>query len=177
MEARFGYKRDKRCKWLTAVWLVIIAGVPLFLVFGMESSYMRAWILAFGAAILALYILSIPRYVKVDDDYLEIHCVVEMTRIDVRDVVNIRKIDPDGYTSRFMCLLGSYGFFGYYGYYLDFRQWDFVKVYATERCHLVLIEDIYEQSYLISCRDCDRLVEAVTQAKLNHPGTSPEEDD
>lgn len=172
MEAKFGYKRDKRCKWLTAVYIAVIFGLLALVTFGMESSYMKAWTLAVIGAVAALYLLSIPRYVKVDDDYLEIQCTVEMTRIDVRDVVSIRRTRDGEYHNRLFCLLGSYGFFGYFGYYLDLRDWDLVKLYATERNNLAVIDDIYEQRYIISCRDCDQLIESVLQAKIARSGRS-----
>lgn len=165
MEARFKYKCDKRCKWLTAVYIVIIAaGFTAVAIFG-SGGYMEAWIVSILIAVIALYLLSIPRYIKVDDDNLEIQCVVEMTSIDLRDIVGIRNVDPDEYKHKLLCLLGSYGFFGYYGYYLNLRSWEIIKVYAGERRNLVEIEDSYEQTYIISCRESDELIDAVMKAK------------
>ncbi len=98
-----------------------------------------------------------------------------MTRIAVRDVVSIR--GPfRRYRKRLLCILGSYGFFGYFGYYIDLKEWDFVKLYATERENLVVIEDIYEQRYIISCRDCESLIESVLQAKIARSGDCPREE-
>ncbi|MCD8071802.1 MAG: PH domain-containing protein [Alistipes sp.] len=165
MEARFGYKRDKRCIRLTAVYIILLAAVLALLLLVVDFGYVEAWILAVLGAVVALYILSIPRYVKVDDEFLEIHCVVEMTRIDLRDITSIRKVEPDQPRTRLLCLLGSYGFFGYFGYFLDLGQWDFVKVYATERRNLVEIEDIYKQKYIVSCREADRLIATTVQAR------------
>ncbi len=168
MEARFGYKRDKLSKRLTALYIVAVAAAVAVLLFLTEPGYMQAWLLTVLAAVVALYILSIPHYVKVDDDYLEIHCVVEMTRIDLRDIVTIREAAPGEYGRRLLCALGSFGFFGYYGYWLDYREWDLVKVYATERRRLVVIEDIYEQRYLISCREAQCLITTVEHARELH---------
>ena len=38
---------------------------------------------------------------------------------------------------------------GYFGYYFSFREWNLYKVYASERKNLVLIEDIYEDTFII----------------------------
>ena len=175
---KFRYNRDKRVKWYTAVyWVAIVAAVAAVVLFA-QGGYLQAWLLSLLTAILLLYVLSIPRYVKVDADALEIHCVVEMTRIEIRDIASIRKVEKKK-LGRLFLLLGSYGFFGYFGYYFDIRNWDLVKVYITEWRHRVEIEDIYEQRYLISCRGREELIDAVMQAKLLHAGDDymlPEED-
>lgn len=168
MEYKFKYKCDNRCKWLTVIYIIFICvGLAALLIFG-ERGYMEAWLVSIFVAVIALYLLSIPRYVKVDDDNLEIQCVVELTRIDIRDIVTIRKVGPDEYKHKLFCLLGSYGFFGYYGYYFNFRNWELIKFYARERRNLVEIEDAYEQIYIISCREADELIDAVMGSKLGH---------
>ena len=62
-------------------------------------------------------------------------------------------------------LIGSYGFGGYYGYWFHLSDWEICKVYATERKQLVLIEDIYEDIYIVSCTDPDRLIELCMEAR------------
>lgn len=130
---------------------------------------MHAWMLSILLGIVALYILSIPRSVSVDEHNLEIQCIVDMTRIDVRDIRSIRKVTTKEY-KYLIPILGSYGFFGYYGYYLNLKGWDMVKVYAGEMDNLVEIVDIYEQTYIVSCREADSLIESVMQVKLIHAG-------
>lgn len=165
MEVKFKYKCDKRCKWLTVSYIIIIAAGLGALVFYGKGGYMEAWVISILIAFIALYLLSIPKYIKVDEDSLTIQCVVEVTRIDIRDIVRIRKVERSEYKHRLFCLLGSYGFFGYYGYYFNFRNWEIIKMYARERNHLVEIEDSYEQIYIVSCREGDKLIDAVMQAK------------
>lgn len=165
MQSRFKYKLDKHCRRLSVIYIVVMLGVFALIFFAGNGGYLQAWLYSILLAIVALFILSIPRYIRVDDDNLEIHCVVEMTRIEIRDVASVRRITRGEYP-RLWLILGSYGFFGYYGYFFDFKQWELIKVYATERENLVEIEDIYEQKYIVSCREADRLIEAVMQAKL-----------
>lgn len=164
MELRFKYVRDKLCKRLSLVYVILIASVFTAIFFLVADGYLRAWLYSFALAVIALYILSIPRYVSVDGDKLEIRCVVELTRVEICDIASIRKTSRDDYKRTFP-LLGSFGFFGYYGYYLDLRRWDIIKVYLAERAHYVEITDIFEQVFVISCRDADRLIDAVEQAR------------
>ncbi len=169
MEQRFEYRRDRRTRRLTWITSAVIAAVFAAVAVFVGEEYVRAWIIVMMLTILLLYALSIPRYVKVDHEAVEIHCVVEMTRIAIADIISVRKVTRQD-TGRLTLLLGSYGFFGYYGYYANLRRWETVSIYAGEWDNLVEIEDIYEDKYLISCREADRLIEMVMQAKLIHAG-------
>jgi hypothetical protein len=151
-------------------WAISGAIVGLFAaVLLLGDGYLRAWTVAIMLAILLLYVLSIPRYIKVNTRALEVHCVVEMVRIPIEDVRSVRRLMQSEMRG-FIPLLGSYGFFGYYGYYADLRRWEIIKVYATEWDNLVEIEDIYENIYIISCRERERLIELFVQAKLAGAG-------
>lgn len=164
MKRTFKYERDRRCRritWYTTAGLLLLFTVMVLL---SGQQYFPAWIIFFILSILALEILSIPRFITLDDEALEIHCVVDMTRIHVEDIESIRRIGREEF-KRLTPLLGSYGFGGYFGYYFDFSAWNFYKLYATERKHLVLIEDIYEDSYIVSCPDPDTLVDLAIRAR------------
>ena len=85
-----------------------------------------------------------------------------MTRIHIEDVEKIRVFGKDEFT-RLWPLVGSYGFWGYYGYYFDFMEWTTYKVYASDRNHLVLIEDIYEDRFIVSCNDPETFIKHVQE--------------
>ena len=93
MRKVYRYTFDKRTKRITAVTSLVLARVVSFLSFYCIRGFLPPWFLTFGAAVLALYVLSIPKYVSVDENALEIHCVVELTRIAVEDVETIRRMD------------------------------------------------------------------------------------
>ena len=169
MATRFKHNRNKRTSILTAVWSAIIVGIVAGILIFVDGGYLHAWLLSILVGILALYILWIPRYTTIDENNLEIQCVVELTRIDIRDIRSIRKVQTQEYKYLFP-VIGSYGFFGYYGYFLNLKGWDMVKVYAGEWDNLLEIVDIYEQTYLISSRQADALIESVMQVKLMHAG-------
>lgn len=161
---KFKYSLDRRSKHITWGIIVLIVGLAVVFHFVWGTSYIPAWFLLFLLCIITLYILSFPRYLTIDDDALQIHCIVELTRIHVEEIEKIRRIDRD-YFRRMIPLIGSYGFGGYYGYWFHLSDWEICKVYATERKQLVLIEDIYEDIYIVSCTDPDRLIELCMEAR------------
>lgn len=161
---KFKYSLDRRSKRITWGIIVLIVGLAVVFHFVWGTSYIPAWFLLFLLCIITLYILSFPRYLTIDDDVLQIHCIVELTRIHVEEIEKIRRIDQD-YFRRMIPLIGSYGFGGYYGYWFHLSDWEICKVYATGRKQLVLIEDIYEDIYIVSCTDPDRLIELCMEAR------------
>ncbi len=156
---------DRRSRRLTVLWCAVTAIVLLtvWLLWG-EGGYMIAWTASLAGAILLLHIMSIPRRTIVGDTALEIHCIVEITRIEYADLRSIRRVGPDALHNKYV-LLGGYGFFGYYGYYFDTRNWETVKLYCRERQHLVEITDTTDQRYIVSCTAPEELVRAVTLAR------------
>lgn len=140
--------------------LVVAVTAGFFVVAG--TAYLPAWFLTFAAALILLYILSIPRFVRVTRDAFEIHCIVELTTIHMTDIKAVRRVWVEDMRAVWP-LLGSYGFGGYFGYYLDFKSWEIVKIYAREWGNFVLVEDIYEDKYIVSCDHPDELIEAVRQ--------------
>jgi predicted membrane protein len=158
---RIKYRRDRRTLRLTLIISLALLALSAAMILFIHDVYLRAWLIAILLAVILLYILSIPRYISLKDGTLEIHCVVELTRIRVEDILSVKRVSRGDLN--ILLLLGSYGFFGYYGYYADMAHWDTIKVYATEWDNLVLIEDIYETRYLVSCTDADRLIEGIKE--------------
>lgn len=166
MTQKFKYKFDKRSKRITAAVSVMVLAAFVVIFFKHGGVYFPAWVFAFLLCIIALYILSIPRFIQIDDDALEIHCIVDLTRIHVEDIENIKTIERYELTP-LIPLIGSYGFFGYYGYYLSLWNWNIYKMYASERKNLIMIEDIYEDTYIISCDEAENLIKMVIEARNN----------
>lgn len=166
---RFPCRFDRRSRRITLfVSTGTAAGLAAVLYYAGSGGYVPAWGISLLAAVLLLYVLSIPRYLSVGQDAVEFHCVVEMTRIRREDLRSVRRIQSSELPYLFV-LLGSYGFFGYFGYYFDLKEWEAIKVYAGDRSKLVLVEDIYEQKYLVSCTDPDAFVAAVMETMLPEP--------
>ena len=106
---KFKYSLDRRSKRITWGIIVLIVGLAVVFHFVWGTSYIPAWFLLFLLCIITLYILSFSRYLTIDDDALQIHCIVELTRIHVEEIEKIRRIDQD-YFRRMIPLIGSYGF-------------------------------------------------------------------
>ncbi len=156
----FRYRLDRRARlatWITAGFIAVAITLLWLL---SPGSYLPAWFSSIAFAVLALAALSVPRRIRVTSAAVEIRCVIEITHITYRHLKDIRRVEPSD-LKPFMPIFGSPGFFGYFGYWLARKNWDVVKVYASQRRGLVMIEDLYEQRYLVSVDEPDRLIEAV----------------
>lgn len=161
---KFKYRLDRRSRRITWGTLAAIAALFVGFHFIWGGAYLPAWFLLLLLCIITLFVLSFPRYLTIDDDTLQIHCIVELTRIHVEEIETVRRIDRSHFR-RMIPLLGSYGFGGYFGYWFHLSDWTICKLYTTERKQLVLIEDIYEDIYIVSCPDPDLLVTLCTVAR------------
>lgn len=161
---KFKYHLDRRSRRITWGTFAAIAALFVGFHFIWGGAYLPAWFLLLLLCIITLFVLSFPRYLTIDDDTLQIHCIVELTRIHVEEIETVRRIDRSHFR-RMIPLLGSYGFGGYFGYWFHLSDWTICKLYTTERKQLVLIEDIYEDIYIVSCPDPDLLVTLCTVAR------------
>lgn len=160
----FAYKFGRRTRWVSAAVLILIAVAVAALYFLYDGGYLSAWFLSLAVAVVALYVLSIPRYIRVGERTVEIHCILEMTEIELADIERIERRERSE-VKWCIPVLGSYGFFGFFGFYLDLRSLDVIHVYASQWNGLVEITDIYEERYLVSCDDPDALIRAVAEAR------------
>ena len=155
---------DRKARHITWIWLVIIAVILLLLwLFWGEGGYILAWGSSLFAAVLLLYIMSIPRKVIVSDMSVEIRCVVESVNIKFSDLRTIRRIQADDMKRKYV-LLGSYGFFGYYGCYLEPDTLETLNLYCKQWDNFVEITDVFERRYVVSVLEPDELVAAATHA-------------
>lgn len=163
---KYDMKLGKRPKWLTILTIVIIVGFFVFFYATSSGSYMPAWFIILILALLALLALSIPRYILLTHTSVEIHCIMELTAIPVKNIKNIR---PLSHKSMQWCipvpLLGIYGIFGYYGYYFDLRHFKLFKLFSADWDNFIRIEDIYEEIIIISSPDRDELIASIRRKK------------
>lgn len=157
---KFKYRLDKRARIIT---LSVTGGVILIagaLWLFAPGSYLAAWFVSVMLAVGLLCILSIPREVRITDDAVEIGCLIEITHIPYNHVRSIRRVTREA-LSPLVPAFASPGFFGWFGYFLDAKNWDLIKIYASSWEGLVMIEDIYEQRYLINVDSPDELLHAI----------------
>lgn len=163
---KFKYRLDKQTKIITfSVLGVIAVTIALLWVFSL-GGYLPAWFTSIAVAVLALGVLSIPRSIRVTEEAVVVSCFVEITHIPYNHLKSARRIER-AELQPLVPVFASPGFFGWFGYWLELRNLDFVKIYATSWSNLVVIEDIYEQRYIVNCDDPDRLVETIEQARYD----------
>ena len=137
------------------------------------GGFFSAWFVSFVLALMALMILSIPRRIVLLDNKVEIQCIFDITEIDIAEIAQIEKVDKEKLRWT-MLLFGSSGFFGYYGKYFDFKELEFVTIYASEWNNFVEIVDIYDSRTYVSCRDAEALIASINEQRNNIQGISAE---
>lgn len=143
---------DRRSKWITTIAALIVLAFGVWIYLRSESTFLPAWITVLLLAIVLLLAMSIPRFVEITHSSIEIHCVVELTNIPLDEIKQVTQLS-DQQMKWCIPLGGVYGIFGYYGYYLDLKEWDTFKLYAREWKNFVAIENIYEQTIVVSVSD------------------------
>jgi hypothetical protein len=164
MQTDFKYRLDRRARRLTWIISLVLVVAALFFVLYSRSGYFPIWFTVFLITVLTLYLLSIPRKIRVTADTLNIQCVVELTSVALEDIALIRTMDKSEMKYA-VPLLASYGFFGYYGWYYNISEFSLFKVYASGWGNFVRIEDIYETVYVVSCDSPDELIATVLEVK------------
>ncbi len=160
---KFRYRLDKRTRNITLITLGVVILVCGGLWFFSIGDYLPAWFFSISLAVIGLSVLSIPRSIRIAEDAVEIRCVIEITHIPYEHLKSVRRIGRTE-LKPFIPVFASMGFFGYFGYYFFPRNWEIIKVYATSWHGLVIIEDIYEQRYLVSTDRPDELVGGIERA-------------
>lgn len=157
---RFKYRLDKRCRIIT--WSVL-GGIALtagLLWLFSPGTYLPAWFGSISVAVVALAVLSIPRSIRITDEAVEVSCLVEITHIPYQHVRSVKRVER-AELRPLVPVFASPGLFGYFGYWFDGNEGELIKVYASSWQGLVMIEDIYEQRYLVSCDSPDELCRAI----------------
>ena len=158
---KFKYSLNKTSRIVTwsVVWGTVLAGVLLWWL--SPGRYLPVWFVSIAMALIALALLSVPRSIRIASDAIEIRCTVEITHIPYHHIRSVRRIDSAS-LHPLIPVFASPGFFGWFGYWLDTRSWDLIKIYISSWQGLVMIEDIYEQRYVVNADEPDRLCEAIS---------------
>ncbi len=168
MKITFRYGKADRRSWLTTLAVLAVMGGGLALLYaGAEGAYyVAAWATALCVALVALLMLSKPTRIILDDNTLELRCLLDTTNISIGSIVDIVALGDEGFRHK-MPLCGSCGFFGYFGRYITLKGGRVYRVYATTRKQCVAIHTTHRR-YLISCRNADLLVSLVLDARARN---------
>lgn len=165
MQTIFKYSFDRHTIYRTCIYFVVFAVLGVGLYYLYEGGYFSAWFCSFIVALVALMSLSVPRKIVVDQSEIKVLCVLDMTHIQLSDIASVKSVNKKQ-MKWMMPIFGSWGFFGYYGYFLDLKNFERVKIYATEWSNFVEIVDIYEDRLYVSCSEADKLVKTIADYKL-----------
>ena len=121
MEKIYKYRFSRRTIYWTLIYLVVFGLLGGLLYHLYEGGYLSAWFTSFIVALIALMSLSIPRYIVVTDEKVEVRCLLDITEIKRGEIASVRRVDPKR-MKWFFPLFGGCGFFGYYGHFLDLRR-------------------------------------------------------
>jgi hypothetical protein len=159
-DIKFKYRLDKRTRNITLITFAVVVVVCALLWLFSIGDYLPAWFFSIALAVIGLSVLSIPRSIRITQEAVEIRCIVEITHIPWAHLKSVRRVSR-AELKPMIPVFASMGFFGYFGYYLLPNNWETIKIYATSWHGLVVIEDIYEQRYVVSSDRPDELVKAI----------------
>lgn len=166
MKTTYKYRFGRRTFYWTIIYFVLFIFLGILLYHLYEGGYLSAWFTSFVAAVVALMSLSIPRKIVVTNDRVEVRCLLDITVLRRNEIASVRRVPARDMKWMFP-MFGGCGFFGYYGHYLDLKDFDRVRIYASEWRNFVEITDIYEERLYVSCTEADRLVEQLTPPSGN----------
>lgn len=165
MTHTFRYRCDRRTLYWTLVYVVVYIGLGFGLYYLYEGDYLSAWFTSCVGALLVLMALSIPRKIVIDDAKVEVRCLLDLTELPRAEIASARKVERQ--EMRWVIpLFGGCGFFGYYGHYLDLKNFERLRIYASEWRNLVEITDIYEERLWVSCSEPEQLIALLEQKEF-----------
>lgn len=168
MKITFRYGRADKRSWLTTLAGLAIIGGGLAMLFARAEGayYIAVWATALCVALVTLLLLSKPTRIILDNDTLELRCVLDTTILPIDSIVDIVSLGDCGFDHK-IPLCGSCGFLGYFGRYITLKGGHVYRVYATTRKHCVAIHTT-RRRYLISCRNADLLVSLVLDTRARN---------
>lgn len=153
-------RTDKRCRWITSIFFTfLVAGLALAY-YTSGGSYFPAWLSTLVVSISLLGVLSIPRRVLLTPFSIEVHCLVEVTRVAFPDIERVKLLEER--EMRWVIpFFGIFGLFGYYGHFLDLKKMRTMRLYARRWSNFVLIEDRYGRRLVVAVEDPLALVRTI----------------
>ena len=157
MKKIYKYRLARHTVRATAIYFAVFVLVGVGLYFLYEGGFLSAWFTSFIGALIALMSLSVPRKIVVNNRGLHIFCLLDLTELQRDEIAAVRQVDTKEMKG-FFPIFGGYGFFGYYGHFLDLKNFERVRIYASEWQNFVEITDIYERRIYVSCTQPQELV-------------------
>ncbi|MFI3315622.1 MAG: PH domain-containing protein [Rikenellaceae bacterium] len=164
---KYKFARSGFCKFVTTIIMLIVVGLFIYFLLSSSGSYISAWYLSLAVSILLIFIISFPLNIKLDNREVEIHGVLEVTTIPLANIKRVYRLE----SYRMMWIIplcGSYGFGGFFGYYFDIKNLRLVSLCATKLSNMFVIEDIFNEKYILSAPNATNLIAAIRNGISNH---------
>lgn len=157
---KYKMRYSKLMLTMSVVLILAIIAVLVYFYIVSGGSFFPAWLTILGISIGLLVLLSIPRYVILSPQSIEIHCVLELTTIRYDDIVKIRTLTND--EMRFSVpFCGIFGLFGYYGYYINLKKMRTFRLYSRKWDNFVMVHDKFDNCFVFGVENSDELVKRV----------------
>ena len=164
MKTKYRYNFSRKVIYLGLLQIAVAVALGYLIYILFEGDYLSVWFASFVVALFLLLFLSIPQRVVVTSTAVQIGCIMEIREIKISNITSIRRINPRA-LRWVVPLFAGWNLFGYYGTYLNLRSFERVRLYASEWRYFVEIVDIYDDRYIISCRQGEALVRDVEQRR------------
>lgn len=153
---------DRLTIYLSVTFTVIILSILAYFFISSGGSYFPAWLTILCFSIALLSILSIPKYVIISPQAVEIHSVLELTHVKFSDIKRVKIIEKKDMK---WCIpfFGIMGLCGYFGYYINLRRMQSFKLYARRWSNFIMIEDRFNNKLIFSIDNPEDFVEQIAK--------------
>jgi hypothetical protein len=111
---------------------------------------------------MLLMALSIPRRILIDEELVVVRCLLDATEIRRDEIASVRRLEAEELRG-VIPILGGCGFFGYYGHFFDLKNFERVRVYASEWRNMIELTTIYEERIWLSSGEAEALVSLLSE--------------
>lgn len=155
-------KTDRRVKIITTLLVIAFVALGTWVYMRSSGTFLPAWFTIVGAALLLLVVISIPKGVVITKEMIEIHCILELTCINFKEIKNVKILQKRD-LNPCVPMAGVFGFFGYFGYYFSFKRNHMFKIYAKAWKNLVLIETNSKKMFVIAVDSPEEFVKSISR--------------
>lgn len=162
----FCFQRSRYVNTLTILACLLVIALSLYFIIAVNSVYLMWWVPIFSSILILLGVISSPVAIHIGDRDIEIHGILEVTRIKVSSIEHIYALNP-AYARIFLLPVAtSLGFLGYNGRFYDIKHKRWIKGVCSEFNNLIMIECIGRKSYLISATNREEIIDIIS-ARVN----------
>lgn len=143
-----------------ALYVAVVVGVGYLISLISLGSYIIAWYITMVSSMTILHILTIPRYILLSHNAIEIRCLLKVVTIDSSSIEEIKKVSPRELHFAIPLSLW-FGFWGSVGLFITLPKLKLARFYITESRYLLRIKTLSGRLYYISCRERDSIINAM----------------